>query len=225
MATITVGQILNETSTRLQVSQKDVLQYLMIFIPATAVASFLDTSLGLVQMDPSQTFQRQNGAIGLIVAVVSIIFQYRLFSAMLGKDANSSRYRPFIGLAILSFLGVGLATLALIIPGLIVGARWLMSPSIFSGEDLGVMDSLGESWTRTKGNTQPVIWAVLLVILAAFVAGVVLGGISLLVASIPLVTDLVDAALSEAASVVIIGLSVAVYGLLGGKQQLAGVFE
>jgi hypothetical protein len=225
VATITVGQILNEASTRLQTSQKDVLQYLMIFIPATAVASYLDSSLGLVQMDPSQTFQRQNGAIGLLVALVSVVFQYRLFSAMFGREANSGRYFPFIGLAILSFLGVGLATIALIIPGLIVGARWLMSPAIFSAEDMGVMDSLGESWKRTKGNTQPVIWAILLLILAAIVAGVVLGGISLLVASIPLVTDLLDAALGEVASVVMIGLSVAVYGLLGGKQELAGVFE
>lgn len=225
MATITTGQILNGTSTQLQASQKDVLQYLMIFIPATAVASYLDTSLGLVQSDPSQTFQNQNGLIGIIVGIASVVFQYRLFAAMLGIEPNSSRYAPFVGLAILSFLGVGFAAILLIVPGLIVGARWLSSPAIFTGEGMGVMDSLGESWKRTKGNTQPVIWAILLVILGAILVAVVLGGITLLVAGIPLVSDLLDAALSEVASVVLLGMSVVVYRLLGGRQDLGTVFE
>ena len=225
MATISVGQILNGASARLQAGQKDVLQYLTIFVPATAVASYLDSSLGLIQSDPAEMFQRENGAIGLLVMIASVVFQYRLFAALFGRQPDSGRYLPFIGLAILSFLGVGFATILLIVPGLIVAVRWLMAPAIFAAEASGVIESMRQSWDRTRGNTKPVIVSILVFLLLVIVASAILGMLGAVLSGVPLVTDLIEAALGEAVTVVMIAMSVALYDLIGGgRERLQAVF-
>ncbi|MEO5705713.1 MAG: hypothetical protein ABIT10_09575 [Alteraurantiacibacter sp.] len=222
---ITFSQIQGGTTARLEANRKDVMTYLAIFIPATAIASYLDTSLGLISSSGDQLIQRQNGPIGLLVLIASVIFQCRLFAAMLGKPDDSGRYLGFIGLAILSALGVGFSAILLIVPGLIVGARWLMSPAIFVGEGLGVTDALSASWQRTKGNTAPVVWAVLalfgVLIVLSIVAGVLIG----LLSFIPFLAELVDAVAGEVFTVVLVAMSVSVYGLLSGhREELQNVF-
>lgn len=223
---ITFSQIQNATTTRLEASRKDVVTYLAIFIPATAVASYLDTSMGLISSSGDQLVQRQNGPFGLLVLVASVIGQCRLFAAMLGKPDDTGRYLGFLGLGILTALGVGISAIALIVPGLIVGARWLMSPAIYVQEGLGVTDALGSSWSRTKGNTAPVVWALLalfaVLIGLSIVAGLVIGVLGF----IPFLTELLDAAAGEVFTVVLVAMSVAVYGLLSGhREELQDVFS
>lgn len=223
---ITFSQIQGGTFARLEASRKDVITYLAIFIPATAVASYLDTSLGLIGSSGDQLVQRQNGAFGLLVLLASVVMQCRLFAAMLGKPDDTGRYLGFIGLAILTALGVGLSAIALIVPGLIVGARWLMSPAIYVQEGLGVTDALGASWQRTKGNTAPVVWAVLALFAALIVASIVAGALVGLLSFIPFLTELVDALAGEVFTVVLVAMSVAVYGLLSGhREELQEVFS
>lgn len=220
--TIRMGDLQQATMAQLRRNQGEVMTYLTIFIPATAIGSFLDTTLGLIQSSPDQMLQRENGAFGLLVLLVSTVFQYRLFAAMLDRPSDSAKYFPFIGLAILTFLGVGFATVLLIVPGLIVAARWLMSPAIFAAEGTGVTDAMKQSWERTKGNTKPVIFAILLFMLVVIVASAVLG----LIGGIPVVSDVVDALVGEVTTVVLIAMSVGLYGLIGGNQaQLQAVFE
>src|SRR5690606_23761092 len=128
-----------------------------------------DVEMGLVDT-VTETWgaemRRDNGAFGLVVLLASIAGQYLLFERILlaGRQATArfARILGFLGLALVSFLGVGFATILLIIPGLFVGARWLMSPAFFVGEGKGVFESLGESWTHTKGNTGTVMLALFL---------------------------------------------------------------
>ena len=224
--TISMGDLQQATTAQLQRNQANILTYLAIFIPATGIASYLDVMLGLIQTTPDQMYQRQYGAIGLLVLIASTIFQYRLFATMLDRPIDSGKYAAFIGLAILTFLGVGLATLLLIVPGIIVGARWLMSPAIFTAEGTGVTEAMKQSWARTKGNTKPVIFAVLLFILVVIVASSILGVLSGFISFVPLLPDLLNAVVGEVVTVVLIAMSVALYNLIGGsREELQSVFE
>ena len=224
---ITTGDIQRGTTQKLELFRKDVLTYLAIFIPATAAASYFDVSLGLLDSAGSgQMYERNNGPIGLLVMIVSVIFQCRLFGTMLGKGDVSGRYLGFIGMAIVTFFGVGLATVLLIVPGLIVAARWLMAPCIYVDQQRGVFDALGESWNRTRGNTRPVIFAILLFVVVMVVIALVIGGLIGLFGSPAILAHLTDAFIGEVATVILIGMSITTYGLLSGQgEELASVFE
>lgn len=224
---ITTGDIQRGTTQKLEVFQKDVLTYLAIFIPATAVASYLDVTLGLLDSsNAGQLYQRDYGPIGFLVMIASVVFQCRLFGVMLGKGDVSGRYLGFIGMAIVTFLGVGLATILLILPGLFVAARWLMAPCIYLDQQRGVFDALGESWNRTRGNTKQVILAILLFLVVIVLLALVIGGVISLFGAPALLGHLTDAVVGEVATVILIGMSVTTYGLLSGQgEELASVFE
>ena len=224
---ITTGDIQRGTSQKLEFFRKDVLTYLAIFIPATAVASYADVSLGLLSpTNTGQLYERENGPIGLIVLIASVIFQCRLFGTMLGKGDVSGRYLGFIGMAIVTFFGVGLATIFLIVPGLIVAARWLMAPCIYLDQQRGVFDALGESWNRTRGNTKEVILAILLFVVVMVVIALVIGGVIGLFGAPAMLAYLTDAIVGEVATVILIAMSVTTYGMLSGQgEELASVFE
>lgn len=105
---------------------------------------------------------------GIIVVIVTIIAQYLLWEAMLENGAlvlrsrEGRRYWAFVGLMILSALGTGVASLALIIPGLIVSARWAVAPAFLIHQRMGVMDAMRQSWFAVKGNTTPVVFTYLI---------------------------------------------------------------
>lgn len=63
-----------------------------------------------------------------------------------------SKALPLFGLMILGGLFVGLASLLLIIPGLIVMARISLASIVMFEENLGVIDSIKRSFSLTKGR-------------------------------------------------------------------------
>ena len=76
--------------------------------------------------------------------------------------AAKPRSLPFIGLAIVHQLAVGLATMALIIPGIVVGLWFSMAALTFAREDLGVLASFGRSRQLVKGRGFAVLGRLLL---------------------------------------------------------------
>ncbi|MBB3911792.1 hypothetical protein [Sphingomonas desiccabilis] len=78
-----------------------------------------------------------------------------------------------IGLNILYSVGVGLACLLLLLPGLYVAARWSAASVILVAERASPSEALGESWTRTRdwsGAIALVLCGVFLPLVAAGVA-------------------------------------------------------
>lgn len=227
---ITAGDVFRGASDRLSANQRTVLTYLAVFIPLTALSGWLDQMLGLggggTDFD-SFGYSRDNGLIGMLVLIASVLAQCWLFGQMLGKRDLSSRYLGFFGMAILTFLGVGVATVFLIVPGIFLGARWLMAPAIYVDQGRDVFDALSESWNRTRGNTRHVMLALFVaVVLLVVVSGVLLGALTALLSGLGPLAYLAEAVVGEVATVVLVAMSVATYSLLSGQgEELATVFE
>jgi hypothetical protein len=59
---------------------------------------------------------------------------------------------PMIGLTILQGLGIGLATMLLIVPGIMVYVAWSVAVPAYVQERIGVVESFGRSRALTKGS-------------------------------------------------------------------------
>jgi hypothetical protein len=68
------------------------------------------------------------------------------------------RSLPLVGLGIISTLGIGLAMLALIIPGLIVATRWCVAAPALVAERTGISESLGRSVELGRNNRWRIFW-------------------------------------------------------------------
>lgn len=173
---------------------------------------------------------------GLLVLVVVVVSQYLLWEAMLENGAlmvrgrAPRRYFAFVGLSILAAMGAGLAFLALIVPGLIVLARWVAAPAFLIRQRLGVIEAMRQSWYTVKGNTTPIVFTFLI---GVFAVGVLSG----LVGAGALVTlgdggqpgflaILGNQVLSNASSVLQVAFGVFVFRrLTGDVNELGAVFE
>jgi hypothetical protein len=152
---------------------------------------------------------------------------YLVFESMLRKAGNlpagqSRRFFRFTGMGFLVFFGVLFAMYLFIIPGIIVGARWMMAPSILVATRHGAFAALGESWSLTRGNTLPIALAFVVLALIGFIAVSVAAGV--LGAAVG-AERLVSSLLIHGVNVLLVGLSVAVYRRLNDQgDELVAVF-
>ena len=137
---------------------------------------------------------------------------------------------PVIGVAILMVLATGLATLLLIVPGLIVMTMlWVAIPAAVV-ERPGVFASLGRSRELTKGFRWKVFGLIILIMIAQSVVGWVAGFVLGITGSIPavLLGNLMVTAFFTALGAVIsaVGyhdLRVVKEGI--GTEEIAAVFD
>lgn len=233
---IGVGEIQRQASEVLAANRRAIIAYLAILVPLTALASWLDAEMGFVD-SVTQTWGaeigRENGAFGLLALLASIAAQYLLFERMLlagsARAPRFTRILGFVGLAIVTFLGVGLAAVLLIVPGLIVGSRWLMSPAFYVEDGTGVFEALRKSWDATKGNTGTVMLALFILVVIAIIFASVVGGVLATVGTLAGQgpgKHLLDAMLGELWTVILIAMSVGTFRLLGSsKSDLAETFS
>ncbi|GAA4036874.1 hypothetical protein GCM10022281_16850 [Sphingomonas rosea] len=119
------------------------------------------------------------GRAGLYAGVVTTFAQLAVTAQAMkgwGYSVNGARIVPYIGQSIVSTFGLVLATIALLVPGLWLYARWFLATPIFVAESKGAIGSLGESFARTKGSTMPLI-GIALFIGTLFIAPIVAGSI------------------------------------------------
>ena len=156
-------------------------------------------------------------------SVISMICSYFLLVAMLRRTNLFSRtqdaFLPFIGLTLLSSLGTLLGFIALVLPGIFIMARWILAPQMLVARDSGVMQALGDSWERTRGNEFQIIFGTLLLLLPLIAIGI---AISVFLEADSLPRLIVGQIASTAATVVFLSVGVALYGLMGiGKEAKA----
>lgn len=83
----------------------------------------------------------------------------------------------YVGVSILTNIGIIFGILLLVVPGVILAIRWSIAVPILLAEEQGVSESLSESWARTKGHALAILvaylvpLALLIVSLAAYVTG------------------------------------------------------
>jgi hypothetical protein len=106
---------------------------------------------------------------GVLVWAALLLGQFQLTKASLASftvgTGGTERFWPMMGLCILSELGLVIGFGLLIVPGLVLWARWLLSGPILMAEGVGIIEALQRSWRETSANS----W--LLVQAFAFVYG------------------------------------------------------
>ena len=80
-------------------------------------------------------------------------------------------FLPAIGVAIVYAIGTGIASLALIVPGIIVAVMWSVATPALVEERQGVFASLARSRALTKGARWPIFGLILIYVLALLIIG------------------------------------------------------
>ena len=163
--------------------------------------------------------------LGIAGIAVGIVAAYLLLETVIQRTGLRSRTRedtflPFCAMSILATLGVIAGFILLIIPGLVIMARWLLAGPLVIARGDGAKQALGESWERTRGAE----FSILIALLA-----LVIGPIAVMIAGGLLFepTDPVGIGISQLASsamnAVIQMTGVALYAMMVGTPATASV--
>lgn len=128
-----------------------------------AIAILALTALGTVW-----DYYYPDSWLSLPVSIASAIAQYWIIRQVLAREgllaANlSGAPASFVGVSIVSQIGVLLGLALLIVPGIVLVLRWVPAvPLVLGVERLGTNDALGEAWERTRGHWQAIAAAYIL---------------------------------------------------------------
>lgn len=201
------GTIIDET---LGVLERCAIPFLLFIVALT----LLNGAVGYYGLEyTTVTQQVLKGVLGFTVGVAAAFFLYEAVLARTGLRSRQTddAFLPFIGLAVISTLGILAGLVALVLPGLYLIARWSVAAPVLIVGGKGPIKAMQESWERTRGSDFSILVAVLLFYgvptLLSIGAGVVFGA-----------EDPVGIGLSQLASVVAsalgVAMAVAIYGLL-----------
>jgi len=134
--------------------------------------------------DPGAMFR--NSSVSVVAGLISFIFSLLLQSALVRatiEDMNGKRpafgdcvkiaisyLLPTLGIGFLVGLGAGLASLALLVPGIILWLGWSVAVPVLIQERLGVLGSMSRSRVLTKGNR----WALFGLFVILFIIAMVI---------------------------------------------------
>jgi hypothetical protein len=164
----------------------------LTFILVTGIASL--PGLLIPQPAPGAPVDPfQNLGLGIFAFLLMIVLGtlsqaivlYGAFQVMRGRPIDLAesariglrRFFPIVGLAIsVSFL-VFLASLLLVVPGLILFAMWFVATPACVVEQLGPFRSMGRSRELTKGHRWKIFGMQLLILIPAIVVGAIVGAV------------------------------------------------
>ena len=212
-----IGTIIDKTLGVVEYSAAPVAMFVAGLTVVLAAVKYFTLGMGITE---------QLGS-GLAQFVASLTAAYFLLDAMVRKTGLRSRtnddvFFAYIGLSILYTLGVMAGLIALIIPGLVIMARWILAQPMMLARGDGVMQALGASWERTKGNE----FQILIAMLALYVLpiAIVIACSALFDPADP-VGIVVSQLASSAMSALSLAMGVALFGLMEGAQATASTFE
>ena len=218
---VSVGSLLARTFDTLSASLKAVALYIGVF-------SALGVAIELAFGGGESSAATAGGFLQFGLFLAAIVAQYFLIEAMLKQTGLFSadatrRYLPFLGQGILVSIGFVLGLILLIIPGLLLVARWSLASPLLVGEHKGAVEAIRESWELTRGHTVALLLAVLVLGLIMVVVIVLAAGASQIDETLGIL--LVEVA-ANAVSVIFSGFGVAAYGMLRfPSRKLTEVFE
>lgn len=236
--TISFGDLLTSTFEEISASQRIVLAFLAIAVPVDTVAGLFegsgDFSLFGIPVSRTAPFGDLGGdLLGALVAlgsfVVGVLITYWFYAALLARQPAPGfrRFWAFVLVYVLSILGIALASLALVIPGIIVAVRWVPLIPALLARDEPAMGSFGTSWQLTSGSS----WAIFGVAVVMIAVGLFLSFLFDLATAVAggsgsLGAIFFDAAGENVMVVLFTALAVATYrGLANEGEEVAAVFE
>jgi MFS family permease len=161
------------------------------FMVVTGIASL--PPLLIPQPSPA-TPENPFGGVGLtfflvmfLTIVLGMLSQaivlYGAFQDMRGRPVSLAdclkvglhRFFPIVGLALSEGVAVMLASMLLIVPGMILYMMWFVATPVCVVEQLGPFRSLGRSRELTKGHRWKLFGLMLVILIPALIVGAILG--------------------------------------------------
>ncbi len=144
------GAILQEALRLLGTTPAAFVIFLVVMIGAATLVDVYSTG-------PAGNFAVNGASIfasfGLTMAIIT--------TSVEGGRKGRRGAMTYVGISILSGLACAVGFLLLIVPGLILSARWSPVYGFALGDGHGVVDAMGESWEATRGHTVPIVLAML----------------------------------------------------------------
>lgn len=141
----------------------------------------------------------------------------------LGLRGGNAGFGAFFGINFLAGLGILLGMILLIVPGLILAARWSAANAALLAEGEGVNAALSRSWDMTRPSLWPIIGTQLVIFVPALV--IAFSALFALNAAMPIAANAVMYLVLFAASTLSWLAGVAIYALLRpATDELAEVF-
>lgn len=216
--TITVGEALSGTFEALATAKREIGLYFLMF-----------AGLSALQMAAGNYFDLLTPIIALVTFVLYFYAQNRLYQVMLSRSGVTVhpglRTFRFLGMALVIGIALSFASNIFIIPAIILGAKWIMAPSVLvANTKSGIFSAMGESWTASDGSTLQLslafmavflIWGALIVAMGAFTEA----------ADLAAGYNFFTALTIYVLPIMMMGLSVAAFRKLnGGVDEIADVF-
>ena len=141
----------------------------------------------------------------------------------LGLREGNAGFGAFFGINFLAGLGILLGMILLIVPGMILGARWSAANAALLAEGEGINAALSRSWHMTSASLWPIIGVQLVIFVPALV--IAFGALFTLDTAMPVVASVVMYLALFAASIFSWLAGIAIYALLRPEtDELAEVF-
>lgn len=224
------SDLFNATFEEIAANRTATLIFLAVTVPigAASVALF-DSANG----NPAVLLSGTSRSLGTVAGIVSMILfgmvtQYWFILALLRRSlyADFGRLLPYLGISLLSTVGMVLGLVLLVIPGLIFATRCLLVAPLVLERKVPAMDSFVESWERTQSSA----WSIFFVIIVLFVLTSIPNGMGQflsdrLTGNARIAGWLIEALSSQIWTIVGTGMTVGAYRLLGDNtRELEEVF-
>ena len=157
-----------------------------------------------------------------------IAMSYWLYAGMVRGTSSPGfdRIWPWIGIYILSLLGIVFGIVLLVVPGIILAVRWaVVLPLVIEGK-IPAMDTFGESWSLTRGRGWSIFGAAVILVIGMWIVAAIIAGFAFATGGLFATGAVIAGAISETFfSAVFIAFSVGAYRLLrDDSEELAEVF-
>lgn len=207
-----IGAIIDKT---LAVVERCAMPALLYFVALTV----LNGAIGYFAL--TMTAALQAIAFRLLTVVVGIVCAYLTLDSMVRRTGLRSRgdgdvFVTYLGMSLLSALGVFAGFILLIFPGLFIMARWSLAQPLVVARGDGVMQSLGESWERTKDNEFQILAVVLVFLIPTIVISLLC---TFMLGRASVAGMIISQIASSASSVLALAMGVALYGLIVGSPK------
>lgn len=176
---------------------------------------------------------------GIVGGIASFVITYLLLHRLL-LDEGVAEVGPsvaggfaFFGASLLAGIGAILGFVLLIVPGLILWARWSIVNVLVVGKGMPVSEAFSESWHMTKPGQWPIVGFFLIVIVISVAASQGISGSAIFSAVAagqepvisPLsLTGIAMELVSNCMNAFVVGACIAIYSQLCGNNPIDDIF-
>lgn len=169
------------------------------------------------------------GLFQIAAGVLSIVASYFLLAKFLEGEGRlpvrETRIWAYVGVMILTMLGMMVGFLLLFVPGIILLVRWSATSGYLIERRLGLIESIAASWDATRGSSWPIFFVAVVLFIGLAVAGMAIGSVGFVIGS-SMVTAVISSFAEVAGNAVFLAFGIAIYLVVDDNSgAIGGVFD